>query len=98
MFVLRFLGQTKEICSAALDINVFSAWNKNITGSGIVVSILDDGLEHTHIDLKRNYDPDGSHDFNSNDDDPAPRYSMDNINKHGTRSVCVVCRCIFSAC
>ena len=56
-----------------------------MTGRGVVVSILDDGLEYTHPDLKRNYDYRASHDYNSNDNDPFPRYSADNINKHGTR-------------
>lgn len=30
-------------------------------------------------------DPKASIDLNDNDDDPTPRYSPDNINKHGTR-------------
>ncbi|GCC24555.1 hypothetical protein chiPu_0002957 [Chiloscyllium punctatum] len=37
------------------DINVMPVWKKNITGSGIVVTIIDDGIDHDHIDLKRNY-------------------------------------------
>jgi len=60
-------------------------WEKNITGQGVVVCILDDGLEYTHKDLKRNYEPRASHDYNGNDDDPKPRYTSDLINKHGTR-------------
>ena len=68
-----------------MDINVFPAWNKNITGRGVVVSILDDGLELNHPDLRDNYDGQASHDFNDNDPDPTPRYTQDNINKHGTR-------------
>lgn len=30
-------------------------WRKNITGRGIVVTILDDGVDHHHPDLRRNY-------------------------------------------
>lgn len=83
-------GQTLNRCKRLkvfdkLDINVFPAWNDNVTGRGVVVSILDDGLEYTHPDLKRNYDGQASHDYNNNDHDPFPRYSADNINKHGTR-------------
>ena len=63
------------------------AWQKGITGKGVVVTILDDGLEYTHPDLKRNYEPEASHDFNGNDKDPFPAYTSDNINKHGTRYV-----------
>ena len=35
--------------------NVELAWEQNIIGRGSVVSILDDGLEHTHPDLHANY-------------------------------------------
>ncbi|KAF6027223.1 FURIN [Bugula neritina] len=37
------------------DMNVMSAWERGFTGSNVVVSILDDGLEHTHPDLAENY-------------------------------------------
>ena len=51
----------------------------------MVVTILDDGLEHSHPDLKDNYEPEASYDFNGGDSDPFPVYTADNINKHGTR-------------
>ena len=35
--------------------NVERAWEQGVTGRGVVVSILDDGIEHTHPDLKDNY-------------------------------------------
>ena len=68
-----------------VDINIFPAWNRNLTGRGVVVSIIDDGIEYTHPDLRKNYDPYASYDYNDNDEDPSPRYTLDNINKHGTR-------------
>ena len=37
-----------------LDMNVMSAWSKGYTGHHIVVSILDDGIEKDHPDLKKN--------------------------------------------
>lgn len=38
-----------------LDMNVIPAWREGITGSGVVVTILDDGLESDHPDLQQNY-------------------------------------------
>lgn len=35
--------------------NVIPAWRSGITGKGIVVTILDDGLEKDHPDLMHNY-------------------------------------------
>uniref|UniRef100_A0A8C6YKL6 Proprotein convertase subtilisin/kexin type 4 n=1 Tax=Nothoprocta perdicaria TaxID=30464 RepID=A0A8C6YKL6_NOTPE len=67
------------------DLNVLTAWGKGYTGSGVVLSILDDGLEKDHPDLAANYDPLASYDFNSNDPDPQPRYTMWDENRHGTR-------------
>ncbi|CAG2179229.1 unnamed protein product, partial [Oppiella nova] len=68
-----------------LDMNVQMAWNKNITGLGSVVTILDDGLEKDHPDLVSNYDPLASFDVNNHDEDPMPRYDMIDSNRHGTR-------------
>lgn len=35
--------------------NVIPAWNEGITGKGVVVTILDDGLESDHPDLVENF-------------------------------------------
>jgi len=67
------------------DMNVQEAWEMGFTGKGIVVSILDDGIEKDNPDLVENYDPKASFDANDNDDDPSPRYEPTNINRHGTR-------------
>jgi len=68
-----------------LNMNVEDAWQQGYTGEGIVVSILDDGVERDHPDLVENYDPQASIDLNDNDKDPSPRYDFTNSNKHGTR-------------
>ena len=65
--------------------NITGAWRQGVTGQGIVVTILDDGIERTHPDLMANYEPKASTDLNDNDDDPMPRYDITNENKHGTR-------------
>lgn len=35
--------------------NVIGAWRHGYTGKGVVVTILDDGIEHSHSDLRENY-------------------------------------------
>lgn len=35
--------------------NVQDAWSMGFTGKGVVVTILDDGIERNHPDLKANY-------------------------------------------
>ncbi|XP_075467534.1 proprotein convertase subtilisin/kexin type 4 isoform X2 [Ascaphus truei] len=67
------------------DLNVLTAWSRGYTGRGVVVTILDDGIEKDHPDLSENYDPMASYDFNSNDPDPQPRYNPSDENRHGTR-------------
>jgi len=65
------------------DMNVKPAWARGYTGKGVVVSILDDGIQHNHPDLAQNYDPFASTDINDSDQDPMPQDNGDN--KHGTR-------------
>ncbi|OPJ86620.1 proprotein convertase subtilisin/kexin type 4 [Patagioenas fasciata monilis] len=67
------------------DLNILTAWSKGYTGLGVVLSILDDGIEKDHPDLAANYDPLASYDFNSYDPDPQPRYTTGDENRHGTR-------------
>lgn len=65
-------------------IHVRDVWEAGYTGKGVVVTIVDDGIEHDHPDLIDNYDAHASTDINGNDDDPYPN-EADPINKHGTR-------------
>ncbi|XP_048828379.1 furin-like [Brienomyrus brachyistius] len=67
------------------DLNARSAWEQGYTGRGVVVTILDDGIEKNHPDLMQNYDPEASYDVNDGDPDPQPRYTQLNDNRHGTR-------------
>ncbi|XP_049732131.1 proprotein convertase subtilisin/kexin type 4 isoform X1 [Elephas maximus indicus] len=67
------------------DLNILQVWGQGLTGQGVVVSILDDGIEKDHPDLWANYDPLASYDFNDYDPDPEPRYTSSDENRHGTR-------------
>lgn len=62
--------------------NVVGAWKRGYSGKGVVVTILDDGIEKDHPDLEQNYDPDASFDINDNDIDPQPRYNPSNENRY----------------
>ncbi|XP_042898986.1 furin-like protease 2 isoform X2 [Parasteatoda tepidariorum] len=65
------------------DMNVIPAWMEGYSGKGVVVSILDDGIQSNHPDLVQNYDARASWDINDADSDPNPQ--DDDDNKHGTR-------------
>lgn len=64
------------------DINVTGLWAQNITGEGIRVAVIDDGLDMDNKDLKNNFFQEGSWDFNDPGPFPKPRLSDD---RHGTR-------------
>jgi len=67
------------------NMNVEEAWRLGVSGRGVSVTILDDGVEKGHPDLIDNYDPLASTDINDNDSDPQPRYDFSDSNRHGTR-------------
>ncbi|XP_065071198.1 proprotein convertase subtilisin/kexin type 7-like [Rhopilema esculentum] len=67
------------------DINVTAVWEHNVTGRGVAVAVIDDGVEWTNPDILDNYLAEGSWDLNSNDGDPMPRVDEAGLNHHGTR-------------
>lgn len=76
---LRNIGQSGG--TAGNDANVIPVWADDILGTGVVIGIVDDGLQYTHPDLNDNYRASLSHDFNDNDIDPFPNLGSD---FHGT--------------
>ncbi len=74
---LQNTGQSGGLPGA--DLNVVGVWD-SVLGTGVVIAIVDDGLQYTHPDLADNYRADLSYDFNDNDPDPAPGP----VDKHGT--------------
>jgi len=75
---LENTGQTNQGVSGE-DANLTGAWN-NYRGSGIVIGIVDDGLDWNHPDLDNYYADTLDYDFCNNDDDPTPSSN----NGHGT--------------
>ena len=45
------------------DINVEEVWSKGVTGEGVNVVVVDDGMDHTHEDLAANVDASRNHDY-----------------------------------
>ncbi len=76
------------------DINIETVWEQGITGEGIVIGIVDDGLQYRHPDIADNYRADLSYDFNDRDPDPdAGRYD-----DHGTSAAGVAAARDNTAC
>lgn len=38
-----------------MDVNLTGVWERNVTGQGITVVVVDDGVQHTHPDIQPNY-------------------------------------------
>jgi len=70
-------GQTNG--EAGEDANVTSVWD-SYNGSGVVISVIDDGVEHSHPDLSPNYLSQHSYDWCGDDPDPNPN----SFDGHGT--------------
>ncbi|XP_073458466.1 proprotein convertase subtilisin/kexin type 7 [Aquarana catesbeiana] len=68
-----------------MDINITGVWERNVTGHGVTVVVVDDGVQYTNQDIQSNYNPEGSYDLNSNDPDPMPHPDKFSDNHHGTR-------------
>lgn len=76
---LRNTGQNGAV--PGIDANIETAWDA-VTGTGITVGIVDDGLETAHPDLAANYDAANSRNWNDGlPNDPNPTSDFDD---HGT--------------
>lgn len=55
-FVFLYQQDTRMTASLPkLDLHVIPVWQKGITGKGVVITVLDDGLEWNHTDIYANY-------------------------------------------
>jgi subtilisin-like proprotein convertase family protein len=57
---------------AAYDARLTGAWNRDITGQGVTIGIVDDGLQSLHPDLNPNFVAADSWNFGNNTADPSP--------------------------
>ncbi|MBU7583365.1 MAG: S8 family serine peptidase [Nostoc sp. TH1S01] len=63
-----------------VDINVVDVWD-DYTGNGVLVGVIDDGVDYNHYDLNDNYDTTQDYDILNQDSDPFPTLFDDD---HGT--------------
>lgn len=66
---------------AGHDINVEPVWEQGITGAGVNVAIVDDGMDHYHEDLRENVAVAGNIDFTATEDEDDIH---DPLEHHGT--------------
>lgn len=59
-------------CSSCVDVNITPAWDSGYQGQGVVIGIIDSGLESTHPDLAPNFRADLSYDYFGDDADVGP--------------------------
>lgn len=73
--------------TSGIDLNVKNVWSE-YTGNGIVIGVVDDGIDYTHLDISPNFISDYSYDYCGNDTDVMPVDSHvdseDIIDWHGT--------------
>ena len=50
------------------DINVESVWAEGMTGEGVTVAVVDDGMDHYHEDMRGNVDVSRNHDYTGGGD------------------------------
>ena len=74
---LQNTGQTGG--NAGEDANITTAWD-DYRGNGVVIGIVDDGVDWNHADLDNYYEDTLDYDYCNNDGDPTPSY----YDGHGT--------------
>uniref|UniRef100_A0A146L5X9 Neuroendocrine convertase 1 n=1 Tax=Lygus hesperus TaxID=30085 RepID=A0A146L5X9_LYGHE len=70
-----------------MDMNMVPCYREGITGKGVHVAVVDDGLEKDHADIQKNYDPEISFNYVKNQQDPTPD---DADSSHGTQCAGVI--------
>ena len=58
---------------------MLSPFSSGYTGRGVVVAVIDDGVEASHPEFKDSFDMKASFDLIDHDSDPTPRYLKDEL-------------------
>ncbi|MBD1909546.1 MULTISPECIES: S8 family serine peptidase [unclassified Leptolyngbya] len=67
---------------SSCDLNVLASWQQAITGTGVIIGIVDDGVDYLHPDLRANYRADLGIDLVDGDNNPMAE--SDHGDLHGT--------------
>lgn len=84
-------GEGREITQNLLQVNAPAVWEQGYTGQGVLVAIIDTGVDYFHADLAgRLWDggpeyPYHGYDFSSNDNNPLDPHG------HGTHVAGIIC-------
>ncbi|MGC9451074.1 MAG: S8 family serine peptidase [Oceanipulchritudo sp.] len=76
---LENVGQSGGLAFA--DAQVRPAWDLGLSGEGVTIAIVDEGIQYRHPDLEPNWVTGSGYDYNDDDTDPSPSGSDD---RHGT--------------
>ncbi|XP_068699733.1 furin-like isoform X2 [Montipora foliosa] len=70
--------------------NVIDVWKRNFTGLGVVVAVVDEGLNPSHTEIAANYDRAASFDFIENDTSPTSSSKDVPLYGHGNKCAGVI--------
>lgn len=60
-------------------VNVVGAWNRDLTGQGVIIGVVDDGVEPAHVDMAANFNVTHTFDFIAN----QATQVFNNADRHG---------------
>lgn len=81
--------------AAADQLSVLTTWRtQRVFGRGVVISVVDDGLDHMHREFRDSYRAAFSWDYNANDANPAPFVH----DSHGTEAAALASGRLNGAC
>jgi subtilisin-like proprotein convertase family protein len=84
-----FLSGQPNGATPIAHVNLLPVWNDRIFGAGVVLCVIDDGVNFAHPDLASNYNAGLSYDYIQNDGDPSPVSRT--TSNHGTPVASTCC-------